>query len=88
VASETLETVEDLYQLRELNNNYVTKEVLERFLRLQILRGIKDDGLFNMAVEMARGGQAGLEELREGCKKQVEGKRSYIEWKIKNEPGC
>ena len=37
--------------LKELSNKYVIKEVLERFFRLELINGVKDQFLFENAIE-------------------------------------
>jgi len=37
-----------------LKNNYVTKEVLERYFRYQIINGIKSSAVFEKAIDVLR----------------------------------
>ncbi len=38
--------------MKELGNKYVTKEVLERFFRMQLINGVKDNQMFESAIEL------------------------------------
>lgn len=43
-----------LNELLEINNKYVTKEVLERFFKQQVINGIKDHQVIERAVDIMK----------------------------------
>ena len=52
VAAATLESVEDLRRLQEMNNSYVSKEVIERYLKGSVMWGIVNVPVFEEAMEI------------------------------------
>lgn len=51
MAASTLERPEDLQAIRDLNNRYVLRQVIERFLRAQLVEGIENSSMFEVAIE-------------------------------------
>jgi hypothetical protein len=51
VAASTLERPEDLQAIRDLNNRYVLRQVIERYLRAQLVEGIENSSMFEVAIE-------------------------------------
>jgi len=51
VAASTLERPEDLQSIRDLNNRYVLRQVIERYLRAQLVEGIENSSMFEVAIE-------------------------------------
>ena len=58
-AAQTLESSEDIQVVRELHNKYVLKQVIERYIRNQMIEGIKNPALFDLSVETYIDIQAG-----------------------------
>ena len=51
MAASTLERHEDLQAIRDLNNRYVLRQVIERYLRAQLVEGIENSSMFEIAIE-------------------------------------
>ena len=51
MAASTLERPEDLQSIRDLNNRYVLRQVIERYLRAQLVEGIENSSMFEVAIE-------------------------------------
>ena len=51
MAASTLERPEDLQAIRDLNNRYVLRQVIERYLRAQLVEGIENSSMFEVAIE-------------------------------------
>lgn len=51
MAASTLERPEDLQAIRDLNNRYVLRQVIERYLRAQLVEGIENSSIFEVAIE-------------------------------------
>lgn len=100
MAATSLESAVDLNELREMNNKYVIKEVLERYLRGSLLNGIGNVELFDQAVQtLAEAKLKRNEELGDAVSvltKEVDArllqlnesgkKKSYIEWTLHLRP--
>ena len=46
-----MERPEDLQAIRDLNNRYVLKQVIERYLRAQLVEGLENSSMFEVAIE-------------------------------------
>jgi len=51
VAASTLERPEDIQAIRDLSNRYVLRQVIERYLRAQLVEGIENSSMFEVAIE-------------------------------------
>ncbi|CDW86420.1 UNKNOWN [Stylonychia lemnae] len=88
-----------LQELTELKNSYVTKEVLERYFKHQIINGIKSSSVFEKAVEILKDIKGSSQaaavtdfiqftvsegEIRKQQAQQK--KKSYIDWNVQLKP--
>ena len=51
MAASTLERPEDIQAIRDLSNRYVLRQVIERYLRAQLVEGIENSSMFEVAIE-------------------------------------
>jgi hypothetical protein len=88
VAAQSLQTTEDFEQLRGIGNSYITREVLERYIRSAVIEhGILNEALLSEALSLyslERYGEEldSFEALAKECQVRVsrDRKRTYIEW--------
>eukprot|EP00347_Sterkiella_histriomuscorum_P009784 403339906 len=102
VAGKYFQSEADIEKLLELNNKYVTKEVLERSIRTQILNGINQSSVFERSLKILSQGRNLAEVSQEGDSVEIlkyflnenkarlqqiqEKKKSYIDWKVNLKP--